>query len=125
MTGVVTTIDAMKEQGLLANAERVGRVIRDGLARELAGVTGVKEIRGLGLMIGVELDRPCTELVRMGLERGLVFNVTAESVIRLLPPLIMSEAEGRQVVSILAPLVKEFLAAAGAAARAPAKAAQA
>ena len=110
MTGVVTTIDAMKEQGLLANAERVGRVIRDGLARELAGVAGVKEIRGLGLMIGIELDRPCAGLVKMGLDRGLVFNVTAENVIRMLPALVMSEAEGRQVVSILAPLVREFLA---------------
>jgi acetylornithine/N-succinyldiaminopimelate aminotransferase len=112
MTGVVTTIDAVHEQGLLANAEKVGHVIRDGLVAELAGVNGVKEIRGLGLMIGVELDRPCTELVRMGLARGLVFNVTAESVIRLLPPLVMGEAEGRQVVSILAPLVREFLAGA-------------
>ena len=110
MTGVVTTIDAMKEQGLLANADRVGRVIRDGLAGELAGVAGLKQIRGLGLMIGVELDRPCAGLVKIGLERGLVFNVTAESVIRLLPPLVMSEGEARQVVSILAPLVKEFLA---------------
>ena len=109
MTGVVTTIDAMKEQGLLENAERVGHVIRDGLARELAGIAGVKEIRGLGLMIGVELDRTCTELVKLGLERGLVFNVTAENVIRMLPPLVMSEAEGRQVVAILAPMVKAFL----------------
>jgi acetylornithine aminotransferase len=112
MTGVVTTLDAMHEQGLLANAAKVGHVIRDGLAAELAGVAGVKEIRGMGLMIGVELDRPCTELVRMGLARGLVFNVTAESVIRLLPALVMTEAEGRQVVSILASLVREFLAGA-------------
>jgi acetylornithine/N-succinyldiaminopimelate aminotransferase len=112
MTGVVTTLDAMHEQGLLANAAKVGHVIRDGLVAELAGVAGVKEIRGMGLMIGVELDRPCTELVRMGLARGLVFNVTAESVIRLLPALVMTEAEGRQVVSILASLVREFLAGA-------------
>jgi acetylornithine aminotransferase len=133
MTGVVTTIDAIKEQGLLANADRVGRVIRDGFARELAGVAGVKEIRGLGLMIGIELERPCTELVKTGLDRGLVFNVTAESVIRMLPPLVMSEAEAGLVVSILAPLVREFLATAqssntaqpSSAAQAPAKLAQA
>ena len=67
------------------------------------------EVRGMGLMIGVELDRPCGELVKQALDAGLVINVTADNVIRMLPALVMSEAEGRQVVERLVPLVKAFL----------------
>ena len=107
---VVTTIDTMREEGLLANAVKVGDAIREGLAAALAGVAGVTEVRGMGLMIGVELDRPCGALVKMGLDAGLVFNVTAESVIRLLPALIITEAEGREILERLVPLVKAFLA---------------
>jgi acetylornithine/N-succinyldiaminopimelate aminotransferase len=105
MTGVVATIDTIKEEGLLANASRVGEVIRAGLS----GIDGVSEVRGMGLMIGVELGQACGELVRQGLEAGLVINVTADTVIRLLPPLVMTEAEGRMVVERLAPLVRAFL----------------
>jgi len=108
MTAVRTTIDTIKEEGLLANAERVGAVIRNGLAAAIGGA-GVTEVRGMGLMIGVELDRPCGELVREALAAGLVINVTADNVVRLLPPLVMSEAEGRMVVERIAPLVKRFL----------------
>ncbi len=115
MTAVVTTIDTIRDEGLLANAARVGGAIRDGLAAALAGARGVVEVRGMGLMIGVELDRPCGELVRMALDAGLVVNVTADNVIRLLPPLVMSEAEGREVVERLAPVVKGFLAQGAAA----------
>ncbi|MDH4095140.1 MAG: aspartate aminotransferase family protein [Betaproteobacteria bacterium] len=110
MRGVVETLDVMKDEDLLANAVKVGDAIRGGLAAALAGVAGVVEIRGMGMMLGVELDRPCGELVKMGLDAGLVFNVTADNVIRLLPPLVMNEVEGRQVVERLVPLVKEFLA---------------
>ena len=109
MCGVVTTLDTMKEEGLLENAVRVGDAIRLGLEAALGGVAGVTEIRGMGMMIGVELDRPCGEIVRTALARGLVTNVTADSVIRILPPLVMSEVEGRQVVERLAPIVREFL----------------
>jgi len=108
MTAVRTTIDTIKEEGLLANAERVGAVIRNGLAAAIGGA-GVTEVRGMGLMIGVELDRPCGDLVREALAAGLVINVTADNVVRMLPPLVMSEAEGRMVVERLAPLVKRFL----------------
>ncbi len=108
MTGVVATIDTIKEEGLIANAARVGQVIRDGLKAELGA--GPKEIRGMGLMIGMELGQSCGELVRQGLDAGLVINVTADNVVRLLPPLVMSEAEGRMVVERLAPLVRSFLA---------------
>ena len=105
MTAVVATIDTVKEEGLLANAARVGDVIRAGLSQ----IQGVSELRGMGLMIGMELARPCGELVRQALEAGLVINVTADNVVRLLPPLVMSEAEGRMVVERLAPLVRAFL----------------
>jgi acetylornithine aminotransferase len=106
----LTTLEVIEKDGLIANAARQGEAIMQGLARELAGVAGVKEIRGRGLMIGVELDRPCGDLVRRGLEAGLVINVTADKVIRLVPPLVYGDAESRELVARLAPLVKAFLA---------------
>ncbi len=113
-TAVVTTIDAVHEERLLGNAVRVGETIRGGLAAALGGLPGVTEVRGMGLMIGVELERPCNELVAAALDAGLIVNVTADNVIRLLPPLVMSEAEGRMVVERLAPLVRSHLAAGAA-----------
>jgi acetylornithine/N-succinyldiaminopimelate aminotransferase len=109
-TAVVTTLDAMRDEGLLANAASVGQLMREELQAALGGVPGVVEIRGMGLMIGVQLDRPCGELARAALDAGLVINVTADSVVRMLPPLVMSPAEGREAVARLAPLVKAFLA---------------
>jgi len=106
----LATLDAIEEEGLMENAERVGALLIGGLREGLAGAAGVKEVRGHGLMIGVELDRPCGDLVGRALEAGLLINVTMENVIRLLPPLVMSEREARQVVAILVPLVREFLA---------------
>ena len=120
MSAVIATLDTMKEEGLLENAVRVGDAIRGGLAAALNGVAGVAEIRGMGLMIGVELDRPCGEIVQRALAAGLVVNVTADNVIRLLPALVMSEDEGRRVVELLAPIVKEFLAQSAAQPRAAA-----
>src|ERR1700704_853272 len=105
MTAVRTTIDTIKEEGLLANALRVGDVIRNSLPR----ADGVVEGPGMGLMIGIELARPCGELVKQALDAGLLINVTADNVIRMLPPLVMSEAEGRQVVEGLVPAVKGVL----------------
>ena len=114
----LVTLEVIERDRLMENAARVGGVVMEGLRRELAGVAGVKEVRGMGLMIGVELDRPCADIVKRALAAGLVINVTADKVIRLLPPLVMNEAEGRQLVAILAPLVKSFLAEAPAAAAA-------
>lgn len=114
----LTTLEVIEKDGLLAHAQRMGEVIQGGLKSGLAGVAGVKEIRGMGLMIGVELDRPCGDIVRRGLAAGLVANVTAERVIRLLPPLVIQEAEAKQLVAILAPIVKSFLAETPAAAAA-------
>lgn len=106
----LTTLAVIEKDGILDNAKRQGDLIRKGLADALAGVAGVKEIRGMGLMIGVELDRPCGEMVAHALEAGVVLNVTADKVIRLLPPLIYSDAESKELVARLAPLVKAFLA---------------
>jgi acetylornithine/N-succinyldiaminopimelate aminotransferase len=110
----LTTLEVIEKDGLLANAARQGEAIMQGLAREFAGMDGVKEIRGMGLMIGVELDRPCGDLVRRGLEAGIVINVTVDKVVRLLPPLVFGDAESRELVARLAPLVKAFLAEAPA-----------
>lgn len=114
----LTTLDVIEKDGLVAHAARMGEVIRGGLTRGLDGVAGVKEIRGMGLMLGIELDRPCGDLVRRALEAGLVTNVTADKVVRLLPPLVIKEEEARLLASILVPLIKAFLAESGAAAAA-------
>ena len=111
MTAVVTTIDTIKEEKLMERAQRVGDLILSSLRNQIGSLPAaqVTDIRGMGLMIGVELKEPCGELVKQALDAGLVINVTADNVIRMLPPLVMSEAEGRQVVERLVPLVKAFL----------------
>ena len=110
MRAGVETIRIMEEDRLLDNAARVGAHLKGALARELGAVKGVTEIRGQGLMIGVELAKPCSVLTQRAAERGLLISVTAENVIRLVPALILTEAEADEVVSLLAPLVREFLA---------------
>ena len=87
MRAGVETLRIMEEDGLLANAAEIGALLKAGFEREFAGLAGVKEIRGAGLMIGIELDRPCGELLGRACEAGLLISVTAERVIRLLPPL--------------------------------------
>jgi acetylornithine aminotransferase len=110
MRAGVETIRIMEEDGLLANAAKVGAHLRAALERELAGVAGVKEIRGQGLMVGIELDRSCGVIMNRALDAGLLLSVTADSVVRLVPPLIITEAEADEIVSILAPIIKTFLA---------------
>lgn len=110
MRAGVETLKIMEEDGLLAHAARVGAALKAGLERELAGVSGVVEIRGQGLMLGIELDRPAGAVLGQAAEAGLLISVTADRVIRLVPALILSEEEAAQVVAILAPLVKAFLA---------------
>ena len=106
----LATLEAVEEQNLCQQAIEIGTLIRDGLSNQLADTTGVVQVRGVGLMIGVELDRPCGDLVKLALEQGLIINVTADSVVRLLPPLVMKRDEAQQVVDMLAPLIKDFLA---------------
>ncbi len=114
----IKTLEIIERDGLVAHAGRMGELLMDSFKRELHGVSGVKDIRGKGLMLGIELDRPCGDIVRRGLEAGLVANVTADRVIRLVPPLVINEAEAKHLVSILAPIVKAFLSEAPAAAAA-------
>ena len=110
MRAGVETLRIMGEDGVMANAAAVGAVLRQALESGLAGQSGVKEIRGAGLMIGIELDRPCGVLLARAAEAGLMLSVTADSVIRLVPPLILSADEARQMAAILCPLIKAFLA---------------
>jgi len=110
MRAGIETLRIIAEDRLLDNSAQVGERIRKGLERAWTGLGGVVEIRGQGLMLGIEIDRPCGELLGKAANAGLLISVTADNVIRLLPPLIMSAAEGDQVVRILAPLVRDFLA---------------
>jgi acetylornithine aminotransferase len=102
------TLRIIEDENLLANAAAQGERIRAGLARALAGVPGVVAIRGAGLMIGVEMDRPCAELVTLALEERLLINVTQERVIRMLPPLVIGAREADEIVARLAPCVQRF-----------------
>lgn len=107
----LTTLEVIEQDRLMQHAASLGDAIRGGLREALEGVSGVADIRGDGLMIGIELDRPCGELVQRAIEAGLLINVTAERVIRLLPPLTFSDDEAKQLVVILSGLIREFLAA--------------
>jgi len=108
-TAGLATLDIVESENLCRNATEVGEHIRTSLKRVLAETPGVKEIRGQGLLIGIELDRPCGELVKAGLDAGLLINVTADNVLRLVPPLVISRTEADQLVNELAPIVRSFL----------------
>ncbi|MDR7094743.1 aspartate aminotransferase family protein [Hydrogenophaga laconesensis] len=110
MRAGVETIRIMEEEGLLENAARVGEHLRTVLEKDLIGRAGVKEIRGQGLMIGIELTKPCGVLTQRAADAGLLLSVTADSVIRMVPPLIMTTAEADEVAAILLPLIHAFLA---------------
>ena len=110
MRAGVETLRIMEEDGVMANAAAVGESLHAGLQRELAGLPGVVDIRGAGLMIGVELARPCGALLGRAAAAGLMISVTADSVIRIVPPLILTHDEAAQIVAILCPLVRAFLA---------------
>jgi acetylornithine/N-succinyldiaminopimelate aminotransferase len=109
-TAALTTLNIMEQDKLLDHAAKLGAWIKQQLQARLGGLKGVVVVRGQGLILGIELDKPCGELVAKALEQGLLINVTADNVIRLLPSLIFSEAEAQQLLDILCPLVTEFLA---------------
>ncbi len=111
MRAAIETLRIVREDGLLGNASAMGQRLRAGLDAGLAGRAGVADIRGQGLMVGIELDRPCGVLLQRAAERGLLISVTADNVVRLLPPLIVSAAEIDELIGILVPLVREFLEA--------------
>jgi len=108
-TAALTTLETIEQEGLRENAVRIGELIVDSLKQALGGMPGVVQIRGNGLMIGIELDRSCGELVKRALAQGLLINVTSDKVIRLVPPLIMNAQEAQQLVAGVVSLVQEFL----------------
>jgi acetylornithine aminotransferase len=110
MRAGIETLTIMEEDKLLDNAANVGAALRTAFLHELQDVPGFVEIRGQGLMIGIQLDRPCGDLLLRSAQAGLMISITADSVVRLLPPLIISMPEADQIVAILVPLIKEFLA---------------
>jgi len=114
MRAGIETIRIMEEEGLLAHAAKMGDYFKAALTKAMndnaIGKAGLKEIRGQGLMIGMELTKPCSELTARCAEKGLLISVTADTVIRMVPPLIITAAEIDEIVSILCPLVIQLLA---------------
>ncbi len=105
----LATLDAIESENILENVQIRGEAIRTGLREALAGVHGVVEIRGEGMMIGVELDRPCGELVGVARDAGVLINVTADKVIRLVPPFVYGEAEVVALVDAVSGIVRNYL----------------
>ncbi|HEY6896640.1 MAG TPA: aspartate aminotransferase family protein [Rhodocyclaceae bacterium] len=110
-TAALTTLDVIEQDGLLARVTTLGERLRADLRAALDGVPGVVDVRGAGLMIGIELDRPCAEIVALAQAQGLLVNVTAERVIRLVPPLVLSDDDASELVAILVPVIRSFLGA--------------
>jgi acetylornithine/N-succinyldiaminopimelate aminotransferase len=105
----LTTLNIIEEEGLLENAEKIGNLIREGFNAEFKDTKGVVVVRNAGMMIGIELDRPCGDLVNIALAEKLLINVTADKVVRLLPPLVMTESEANELVKRLSVIIKAFL----------------
>jgi acetylornithine/N-succinyldiaminopimelate aminotransferase len=113
MRAGVETIRIMEEDGLLDNAAKVGSHLKTALETALATELtsgAVKEVRGLGLMLGIDLAKPCASLIQECMDNGLLVSVTADSVVRLVPPLILTVTQADQIVAILCPLIKKLLA---------------
>ena len=105
----IETLSVIADEGLLEHATQLGDFMRDRLRNQLTSVAGVVQVRGQGLIVGVELSVPCGELVKKALEKKLLINVTSDKVIRLLPAFVMQRDEAEQVVDITCSLIKEFL----------------
>ncbi len=115
MRAGIETLKIMQADGVMENAARVGAHLKSALEAALAGLPGVVEVRGQGLMLGIELDRPCGVILSQAMQAGLLLSVTADSVVRLVPPLILSQEEADEIVAILVPLIQNFLAQTSAA----------
>ena len=107
-TAAITTLDIIEEENLMGNALEQGNFIRKNLLKKLGNLTHVTQIRGHGLMIGIELTKPCGELVTKALEQGLLLNVTSDKVVRLLPPLVIKQNESEQIIDMVSTLIEEF-----------------
>ena len=105
----MAVLDTLEAEQLLASAGKLGHRLLAGFSEKLSGLDGIREIRGCGLMIGIELDRPCSEMVSTALERGLLINVTATHVVRLLPPLVMTAHQAEMIIEKVSELIREFL----------------
>src|SRR5207244_374641 len=101
----LATLNEIEKHRLWENAKKQGDSLMKGLKEKLRGNPHVKAIRGKGLMIGIELDRPCREMLSLGLAKGLLFNITSETVIRLLPPLIINHTHVQMILDILPDLI--------------------
>ncbi|KAF1043044.1 aspartate aminotransferase family protein [Xylophilus sp.] len=110
MRAGIETLAIIEDEKLIENAAAVGAHLKAALERELGALPGVKEVRGQGLMIGIELDRPAGALLGRAAEAGLLLSVTADTVIRLVPPLILTAEQADRIVALLAPLVRDLLA---------------
>ena len=104
-----TVINTLTENDSAAHAHQLGNYIINGFNKTLKDIEGIRDIRGMGLLLAIELDKPCAELVSIALEQGLLINVTAESVIRLLPPLIMNEEQANELITNLSDIIRSFL----------------
>jgi len=107
-SAAITTLDIIEEENLMRNALEQGNFIRKNLLEQLGNLSHVTQIRGHGLMIGIELTKPCGELVKKALEQGLLLNVTSDKVVRLLPPLVIKQNESEQIINMVSTLIKEF-----------------
>lgn len=105
----LATLNIIEEEGLIENAEKIGNLLREGFNAEFKDTKGVVVVRNAGMMIGIELDRPCGDLVSIALAEKLLINVTADKVVRLLPPLVMNESEANELVKRLSAIIKAFL----------------
>ncbi|MBU1447587.1 MAG: aspartate aminotransferase family protein [Gammaproteobacteria bacterium] len=108
-TAALTTLSIMEKQNMLDHAATLGAWIKQQLQERLGSLKGVVAVRGLGMMIGIELGRPCGELVGKALDSGLLINVTADNVVRLVPSLIYTQTEAQQLVDMLCPLIESLL----------------
>lgn len=109
-SAALAVITVTEQQNLVMRAEQLGQRMLEGFRQRLGSIAGVAAVRGLGLMLAVELDRPCTDLVKQALARGLLINVTAEKTVRLLPPLILDDAQADRIVHDVSQLIVDFLA---------------
>ncbi len=107
-SAAITTLDVIEEEGLMFNALEKGNFMRKSFQAQLGNVDNVTQIRGQGLMIGIELSKPCGDLVKNALKQGLLLNVTSDKVVRLLPSLAINQNETEQIVNMVSTLIKEF-----------------
>lgn len=109
-SAALAVVETCTQDKLADRAATLGKKIISDLKDNLKDLDAVVDIRGKGLMIGIQLDRPCAELVKVGLDAGILINVTAGDVVRLLPPLIISDEQADQITKIVSDLIRDFVA---------------